>query len=172
MPRYRELTEEEQALVRKLFAEKKGRNRISKETGIPPASVSRFCKENGLTFRTPKQLDEGRRAHQENMREIRAELARDIIEAARDNLKRARAKTYKYYERNRNDELVLVEMPAIPIRELDAFMRMAETASRTHLSLIDTLEEKGSEEEKTMLDLIRGQMKEQVAEWDEEAEGA
>ncbi|UAK38434.1 hypothetical protein K8O93_01115 [Gordonia bronchialis] len=164
--RGRRLTEEEKAKVRELHADGMGRNKIAKATGIPPASVSEFCEDEGLKFSTKPYLKKGRMEYQASLREMREQVARKNVEQALKLHARIEGDTYKHYVRNRNDELVLVELPEAPVSEMATIMNTIGRAMDTHVALLDSLGDKTAEEEKSMLDGLLDAFKGQVAEWD------
>ena len=161
------LSKEQGEQIRALHAAGKGRNEITRMLGLTSANVTNFCKANGLTFTSSKSLEVARESRSAEMREQRARIAKNAADIAERLQARLMGKTYSYYHHHKNDELVRVELPEAPLRDMGAGLSAINTSMGTHLAILPTLGSKSAANEMSMLDRLNVQMKGVVSEWDD-----
>ena len=125
------LSKEQGEQIRALHAAGKGRNEITRMLGLTSANVTNFCKANGLTFTSSKSLEVARESRSAEMREQRARIAKNAADIAERLQARLMGKTYSYYHHNKNDELVRVELPEAPLRDMGAGLSAINTSMGT-----------------------------------------
>ncbi|QXN74217.1 helix-turn-helix DNA binding domain protein [Gordonia phage ObLaDi] len=161
------MTAEERDQVRKLHEEGKGLNEIMRITGIKSKSMlSKFCKENGLTF-DRSSTAAATAARIEDLKARQVAMAEKLMSTA-EYLHTRFHDTYRYYVRE-GDEMMLVELPEIPLRETrDAVTAIGE-AVRGHLTLFEAAGGDTPEVEKSMLVSLKEQLADYIDIVDEEA---